>query len=80
MIVHESPAVKVNVNGTIIPSSAYVVPPGITMVPVRGVLEKMGATVAWNQFEQSVSVKLGQNNIILLVRGRLITDKRKTAA
>jgi tetratricopeptide (TPR) repeat protein len=37
------------------------------MVPVRGVLEKMGAVVEWNQSTQSVSVKLGTNNVTLYV-------------
>ena len=67
VIYHETPVVKVNVNGTIIPSTAYIVPPGITMVPVRGVLEKMGATVQWNQNNQSVRVMLGSNNVELCV-------------
>jgi Flp pilus assembly protein TadD len=67
VIYHDAPPVKISVNGTIIPGAAYIAPPGITMVPVRGVLEKLGATVEWNQYDQSVNVRLGQNNVILRV-------------
>lgn len=80
VIYHEAPAVKININGTLIPSTAYIVPPGITMIPVRGVLEQMGATIGWNPSDQSVSVKLGENNIVLRVGSTmaLVNGESKT--
>lgn len=65
VIERSEPAVTIKVNGVAIAGDAYVAPPGITMIPARGVLEKMGAGVSWDDSDQSVGVSLGENRLTL---------------
>jgi len=60
--------VGVVVNGLRITGfSPYVAPPGITMVPVRGVFEKVGADVSWEDYSQTVTVRMKTAVVILKV-------------
>jgi len=47
--------------------SPYVAPPGVTMVPVRGVFEKVGADVSWDDFSQTVTVRMKSAVVVLKV-------------
>lgn len=62
------PPVKIVVNGSFVHGlSPYVAPPGVTMVPVRGVLERIGAKVDWEPSTQTVTAALGGNRIVLKI-------------
>lgn len=51
--------VPVMVNGSRLTGfRPYVAPPGVTMVPVRGVFEKVGAEVSWDNNSQTVTVSM----------------------
>lgn len=59
LVVVEKPLqqVKIQVNGEPVTGfSPYIAPPGITMVPVRGLFEKVGAGVQWNEATRTVTV------------------------
>ncbi|MGN7453290.1 copper amine oxidase N-terminal domain-containing protein [Paenibacillus pasadenensis] len=40
---------------------------GRTLVPLRGIFEALGATVDWNQYEQTITATRGKNEIFLQV-------------
>ena len=46
---------------------------GRTLVPLRGVLETLGATVSWNQAEQTAVVSKGERSVVLTVGSRAVT-------
>lgn len=62
------PALKILVNGYPVTGfSPYVVPPGVTMAPVRGLFEKMGARVSWDGASQTVTVSMRSGEVSLQV-------------
>ncbi|QJC52826.1 copper amine oxidase N-terminal domain-containing protein [Paenibacillus albicereus] len=44
-----------------------IVKDGRTLVPLRGIFEAMGATVDWDQYEQTIQATRGKNEIFLQV-------------
>ena len=70
LVVVEKPLKPVNiqVNGQPVTGfSPYIAPPGITMVPVRGLFEKVGAGVQWDGTTRTVTVSTGTAVVSLQV-------------
>lgn len=70
VIVHPEKQVPVRVGGKLLPVPGYLRPPGVTMVPVRGVFEYLGATVSWNQENREATVSLNGREVVLRCSGR----------
>lgn len=70
--------VRLVVNGTVMTGAgAYEDATGYVMVPVRATMEALGATVTWNEPDQSELIELGESRVMLhmgstlaLVNGR----------
>lgn len=48
-------------------SNEAIIEKGSTLVPLRGIFEKLGATVTWNQKDQSISATKGNSKIWLKI-------------
>ncbi len=51
-------------------SGAPYIENGTTFIPLRGLLEEMGASVEWNDYDRSVSIKKGNTEIYLQIRNK----------
>lgn len=58
-------SVRIRVGGTLLAVNGYLLRPGTTMVPVRGVFEHLGATVSWDQQERKATVLLNRREVVL---------------
>ncbi len=68
MTVSASDVVKVVVDGSMVEfDQPPVIIEGRTLVPVRAVAEKLGATVKWNNETQTVTVMLGDVGVALAI-------------
>ncbi|MFZ5596145.1 MAG: stalk domain-containing protein [Bacillota bacterium] len=71
-------SIPVRLNGRKITGfEPYVIPPGVTMVPVRGLFENMGATVGWDGSRGTVTVNMGSVNIVMPVGSRSVSVNGK---
>ena len=51
-------------------SGAPYIENGTTFIPLRGLLEEMGASVEWNDYDRSVNIKKGNTEICLQIRNK----------
>lgn len=65
VVVRQEARAAVRVDGRLLPVAGYVVSPGITMVPVRGVFEHLGAQVSWNAATREAIITRGDRRIVL---------------
>ncbi|KZE81179.1 copper amine oxidase [Paenibacillus elgii] len=67
-------AIKVTIDGT---AQSFEQPPviveGSTLVPLRAIFEKLGATIDWNEKEQSVTAKKGTTTVYLKIGDKHVT-------
>ena len=56
--------VNINVNGFDLPVKGVVIE-GRTMVPVRGIFEKVGYTVEWNAETKTATLTKGSDKIVM---------------
>lgn len=67
-------AIKVTIDGT---AQSFEQPPviieGSTLVPLRAIFEKLGATIDWNEKEQSVTAKKGTTMVYLKIGDKNVT-------
>lgn len=65
LIVHPEPRVPIRLRGEDLQVPGFLKPPGVTMVPLRGIFECLGAEVGWNQASQEIVIALGERSIVL---------------
>ncbi|MGQ9498667.1 MAG: phosphodiester glycosidase family protein [Desulfotomaculales bacterium] len=65
VVVRQEARAAVRVDGRLLPVAGYVVPPGTTMVPVRGVFEHLGAQVSWDAVAREAVITRGGRRIVL---------------
>ncbi len=67
-------AIKVTIDGA---AQSFEQPPviveGSTLVPLRAIFEKLGATIDWNEKEQSVTAKKGTTTVYLKIGDKNVT-------
>ncbi len=77
----ESGVIQVKINGTALDfEQPPVVVEGNTLVPLRAIFEKLGASIDWNEKNQSVLAKKGQTEIRLRIGSKQasVGDSNKT--
>lgn len=65
VVVRQEARAVVCVDGRLLPVAGYVVPPGTTMVPVRGVFEHLDAQVSWDPVTREAIITRGGRRIVL---------------
>jgi hypothetical protein len=65
VIVHPEKQVPVRVGGEFLPTPGYLRPPGTTMVPVRGVFERLGAAVNWDGGKREAVISFKSREVVL---------------
>lgn len=71
----------VKVNGKrLVTSHPAIIESGSTLVPLRGIFEALGATVAWDQASQTIKAKKGANEISLTIGKKNAIANEKSVA
>ena len=55
-----------------IDAAPYITSVGSTLIPLRGLLEEMGATVDWNDENQTITIKTSMMSITMQVGTKLV--------
>lgn len=75
-LVIDSPVIKVEKEGSSydrqIDAAPYITSVGSTLIPLRGLLEEMGATVDWNDENQTITIKTSMMSITMQVGTKLV--------
>ncbi len=75
-LVIDSPSIKVEKEGQgydrAIDAAPYITSVGSTLIPLRGLLEEMGATVTWSDEDQTIVIDNGTKKITMQVGSKLV--------
>ena len=63
---------RIKVNGQYLSGSSVIVEGGRILVPLRGVLDKLGATISWDSSTNKVHIMLDNNEIVMTIGNRFM--------